>query len=957
MLSVLIATHHFFDLTGSETFAFTLAKALVLKGCKVSMYSPFIGGVITERARGLGVRVWNDLEAIRNEEFNIIHLSHNLIAKEVRLYFQSTPIFFLSHGVIPFLEQPPSEDLNISKYLAVSEEVKDNLLKKGIQERDIMMFRNIIDTDRFYPYEAINSGPKKLLVNSRRIDQQTILIIEQACKRLDVEMEMLGNPGNIQENVEEYINRADICISLGRGVLEAMACGRAAIVFDYDGGDGLVTINNIDEIQKYNFSGRRFKRRFGVDTLIEEIQKYDQNMGLTNRKIIEDRFSSSRNVDSLIKAYEETINLFRKTPIDSDGLEHFRKFIVETRYFSSEADKRNSEHGLREKDTYIAHLEGGMKGKETLIGNLEGLVKEKDTYIAHLEGGMKGKETLIGNLEGLVKEKERALVSFQSAVEEKEREIRRLDEVVNERNARGLELTAALSEKETQFSKIETLVREKGVEIGRLRDTINQKTNHILHLEGILGETKETLNRIYDSQGWKALLVYYKARNKLFPQGTKRRSISVNLGKTLKYCRRYGIAKTFRKINLRLQEGEKQSRENNQVKEEKRGIVSTDHYPIPFIYPLNIRPSLETERRLNLLIPSLEKRHLYGGIATALSFFKEMAKHFPKARLIVTDSPSWDYDRESLREYEIVFINDRSATGLEVGTGDVFVATAWWTAYILQGVLTWQEKEYRLKKPYYFYLIQDYEPGFYSWSTLFALAETTYRSLHRTVAVFNTEILKKYFEGLGYRFYRTFSFKPAINRLLLEGLEKSKHMKRETPYQIVIYGRPSVERNCFNLIVHALGKWTQDFANCRQWSIISAGEPHPDVLLNEGVCVKSAGKLSLPDYQSTLARSSVGISIMVSPHPSYPPLEMAAYGLEVVTNSFSNKDLSSLAGNITSIQVLTPENVAQALVEACAKVELRGGEPAAVADRIWESEEDYKRVLEELEPFFKGGFS
>jgi hypothetical protein len=73
-------------------------------------------------------------------------------------------------------------------------------------------------------------------------------------------------------------------------------------------------------------------------------------------------------------------------------------------------------------------------------------------------------------------------------------------------------------------------------------------------------------------------------------------------------------------------------------------------------------------------------------------------------------------------------------------------------------------------------LIQDYEPGFYSWSTLFALAETTYRSLHRTIAVFNTDILKKYFEGLGYRFYRTYSFKPAINRSLLEGLQQSKNM-------------------------------------------------------------------------------------------------------------------------------------------------------------------------------------
>lgn len=33
------------------------------------------------------------------------------------------------------------------------------------------------------------------------------------------------------------------------------------------------------------------------------------------------------------------------------------------------------------------------------------------------------------------------------------------------------------------------------------------------------------LNRIYDSHGWKALLIYYKVRNKLFPEDSRARSI------------------------------------------------------------------------------------------------------------------------------------------------------------------------------------------------------------------------------------------------------------------------------------------------------------------------------------------------------------------------------------------------------------------------------------------------
>jgi hypothetical protein len=41
---------------------------------------------------------------------------------------------------------------------------------------------------------------------------------------------------------------------------------------------------------------------------------------------------------------------------------------------------------------------------------------------------------------------------------------------------------------------------------------------------------------------------------------------------------------------------------------------------------------------------------------------------------------------------------------------------------------------------------------------------------------------------------------------------------------------------------------------------------------------------------------------MLSPHPSYPPLEMAEAGMRVVANAFENKDLSRLHENISSFR-------------------------------------------------------
>jgi ubiquinone/menaquinone biosynthesis C-methylase UbiE len=61
-----------------------------------------------------------------------------------------------------------------------------------------------------------------------------------------------------------------------------------------------------------------------------------------------------------------------------------------------------------------------------------------------------------------------------------------------------------------------TFVKENQAEIANLSEAISQKDFHIVNLEA-------TLNSIYNSRGWKALLIYYTVRNKIFPVNSKRR--------------------------------------------------------------------------------------------------------------------------------------------------------------------------------------------------------------------------------------------------------------------------------------------------------------------------------------------------------------------------------------------------------------------------------------------------
>ena len=56
---------------------------------------------------------------------------------------------------------------------------------------------------------------------------------------------------------------------------------------------------------------------------------------------------------------------------------------------------------------------------------------------------------------------------------------------------------------------------------------------------------------------------------------------------------------------------------------------------------------------------------------------------------------------------------------------------------------------------------------------------------------------------------------------------------------------------------------------------------------------------------------------MCSPHPSYPPLEMSVFEVKTITNTYSNKDLSSFNSNMVSLDNTSPDNIAKHLAEVC----------------------------------------
>ncbi len=368
---------------------------------------------------------------------------------------------------------------------------------------------------------------------------------------------------------------------------------------------------------------------------------------------------------------------------------------------------------------------------------------------------------------------------------------------------------------------------------------------------------------------------------------------------------------------------------DNGLRPQDRGLVETK--------PLLSYPSRNDRPRLNLLTPSVNSQQIFGGIATALQLFTSVADALGDGydrRIVVTDADIEPESYERLSDYEavphaasldlgrrlLVDAYEREGSRLDLRANDIFIATAWWTALFARDLERDRARLFGGDLPFV-YLIQDDEPYFQRRSSRYALAESTYRHGDSAIAVINSEELFQVMTRK-YAFGEAYCIPYEINAQISAALKP-----RPRERLMLVYGRPHVDRNAFELICDALFRWQQrDPIRASRWQILVLGEPFVETWLYPLQNATVGGKASLADYADYLGRASVGVSLMLSPHPSYPPLEMAEAGLLTITNGFEGKTLTDRFDNIVSLDLLEPATLADAIESAVAVMEPRIGE-------------------------------
>lgn len=321
--------------------------------------------------------------------------------------------------------------------------------------------------------------------------------------------------------------------------------------------------------------------------------------------------------------------------------------------------------------------------------------------------------------------------------------------------------------------------------------------------------------------------------------------------------------------------------------------------PSPQIAPLSVFSIGRGLRpRILMVTDSLAPSSFFGGVGTATLFAAQLANQRGAGLGLVTlaedpygsnlkeffdlhcvqPPPHVEFRRVSLKEA------DRP---LDVGSEDLFVTTSWWSTRRILGSIAANR---------IIYVLQEDERMFYPAGDEQLQAQETMSEPGLRVLV-NSRLLYDHMINTGCPFLRERGtwFEPAFPQRIyfFEPGDRS-------PLNFFFYARPNNARNLFSRGIAAINKaFTTGILRPKDWRFHFVGKDLRPLKIAGGSLIETAQRLSWNHYAALIRRMDLGLSLMHTPHPSYPPLDLAASGAVAVTNAFASKtSLSAYSENI-----------------------------------------------------------
>jgi hypothetical protein len=355
-----------------------------------------------------------------------------------------------------------------------------------------------------------------------------------------------------------------------------------------------------------------------------------------------------------------------------------------------------------------------------------------------------------------------------------------------------------------------------------------------------------------------------------------------------------------------------------------------------------VRLTSDGAPRVTMLTDSINAGSLFGGTGTAVLLCAELAKRLGSRLRIVTETEppnpgnvgsvfaAHGIDCQQDIEFCYAPRGDRKRGEVAFGNGDLFVTTSWWT--------TWNARQ-SVPTRQILYLLQEDERMFYPYGDLHlrcseVLADPDLRFVVNSRLLFEHLVAS----GLDNICQSGVWFEPAFPL-------HSYHWQEGRPaptkrHNFLFYARPLNSRNLYARGLEAICAAIEEgVLDPQAWSVIFAGRDLNPITLPRGVKPRLMQNLRWTEYVAMVRSVDVGLSLVYTPHPSYPPLDLAASGGVAVTNQFGRKtSLDQYSRNIicvpTDVASLV-DGIAQGMILAADEVTRRRNYENSQLGRDW----------------------
>ena len=320
-----------------------------------------------------------------------------------------------------------------------------------------------------------------------------------------------------------------------------------------------------------------------------------------------------------------------------------------------------------------------------------------------------------------------------------------------------------------------------------------------------------------------------------------------------------------------------------------------------FLEPLRTFEAPHHGPRVTIVTDSINSGHLYGGAATAIILATLLARRLDAGLRLVTrtEVPVLDNIGTILRTHGVLWTGNVEWIYSPPGPGghdvpttreDLFLTTSWWTTRATRDAVPPAQ---------IVYMIGEDERMFYPMGDDQLLCAETL-SDPSLLYIVNSNLLLRHLQSEGMT-PNGMAFEPAFPDTIYYPERSAEPNRKRTFF---FYARPNNLRNLYwrgiTAIATALEEGVLDPA---QWDFYLVGKDAPQLVLPHNVRPRVLHNLSWAEYGALVRRIDVGLSLMYTPHPSYPPLDLAASGAIVVTNRFGSKvDLSFYSRNILCVE-------------------------------------------------------